>query len=112
MVALIAVLKNPASTTKLKTSLLELGNSKILVNFVSKKAATTASKVLPVAIPRVVIMGAPVVKFTKAAAKNITGQNLIPKSIKAAREMPVGAQTRVAKPLWGSSNKPIFAVIK
>ena len=77
-----------------------------------KKAPQTASKELPAAIASDTEGGAPNDQFAKKAASAIAGQNRVPQIKSAARAIPLGGQTSVAKPFTAPSFKPSLAVMK
>src|SRR5215470_6180338 len=90
MVALIAVLTSPARTANRNTSAGRLKLSTPLAKRLTSDAATTASSVLPVAIPSDVSTVPAVVTLTTNAPANSAGQMREPSIIVAATPIPVG----------------------
>jgi hypothetical protein len=74
------------------------------------RAPSSASSVLPAAMPIAASQGAPVQRFATSAPSATAGHDPDPRHTRAARAMPVGGHTSVAKPPTGSSARPSFAV--
>ena len=96
-VALTAVLRTAAPTTSAMTS---CTRSRPLRNpiRVSRNHPRRASAVLPTAIAKARPIGTGVIEFARKAPTKTAGHTFLPKSSRAASEIPVGAHTGVALP--------------
>jgi hypothetical protein len=96
MVALTAVLATAASRTNRKMSRGRSNTCAPPAKRVTRRAPTTASRVLPKAIASEVAMEPAVVTLMTNAPMKMTGQSRGPRSSRAASAMPAGGQTGVA----------------
>ena len=74
--------------------------------------ATTASNVLPTAIPTEESTSPEVVRFTAKAPMKIPGHNAIPNRRRAAMARPVGGHTAVALAFTNASRRPSLPATK
>ena len=110
-VALTCVLSPAARTTKPTTSRRRASAGRNPTTGCRREAPTTASRVLPSAMPEATRMVAPVDALTRKAPKARPGQPRCPNRVSATSAMPVGGQTAVAKPLTASRESPSWAVL-
>src|SRR6266852_5472645 len=96
IVAATGVQNPPVKKAKTRISRDFSKASRPFANRVTKCQASTASRVLPVAIPRDVTTEPAVVRLTTKAPTRIAGQKRDPRAKSAAIAMPVGGQTGVA----------------
>src|SRR5439155_4434376 len=109
MVALTAVLTRPASATNLKMFRARSKTAAPPAKRVTRAAPTSASSVLPAAIPSDDRTEPAVVTLTRKAPAKITGQMPRPSSSRAASAMPVGGQTGVALACTMAKARPSLA---
>ena len=95
-VALTVVLTSPASATNLKMSCARSKAATPPAKRSTRNAPTSASSVLPAAMPSDESTDPAVVRLTAKAPAKIAGQMPRPSSSTAASAMPVGGQTGVA----------------
>ena len=112
MLALTAVAAIAASSAKRMTP---WGRSKALrpsAQRLMRRVATTASRVLPIAIPIDEGKSPEVVRLTAKAPMKIAGQTSSPIKRSAAIARPVGGQTAVALALTNASVRPSLPATK
>jgi hypothetical protein len=108
-VALIIVDNAAANTIRPRTSRKRSSESRKPGTRESAYAPTTASSVLPVAMPAAASEGAPVSMFATSAPIKIPGHMRRPARSTAASAIPVGGQTSDANPETASSRSPTRA---
>src|SRR5438309_7690867 len=95
-VAATAVLITPAKNANRRTSLVQSNARRPLAYRMTRKEATTASRVLPVAMPIEDRTDPAVVRLTRKAPAKIGGQKRRPSATSVAIAIPVGGHTGVA----------------
>ncbi len=108
-VALTQVLATAARLMSARTSRTRSSEGRKRATRRSAQAPSTASAVLPTAMPTATATGAPVHRFAANAPRATPGQTPYPRRRTAASAIPVAGQTSVAKPPTASSARPILA---
>src|SRR5215510_11855682 len=111
-VALTVVATPPASAANAKKLRARRKTSRPPAQRFTSQTPTTASSVLPAAMPSDEATDPAVVTFTRNAPRKIAGHAEYPYSSRAASAMPVGGHTAVALAWMNASDRPILPATK